>query len=272
MDNVLSDIITTYLNLQKLGICVDVAKFEERIRICILDGIRDIIPEVKSDKNYELSFMVKVSSDSHPMVDVFDVSLTMGEDYLEPIPRSEQQVCGQNISCEPINGLSCSDATGCLTLAGCYGNRKKHHSVTDGDCAKSECHNSRDKSRISLNGSEFLPKRVFAYRVVKTFIEQHPDCTYAQLKCIFNDDIIRPAWVCKGFLARVEDLCDGSLNEKELYRRYNFGKPNLCLKSGDGVEFFVSTQWMRSAIEKLIVVAEKYGMTCRINEDDSNRC
>lgn len=120
----------------------------------------------------------------------------------------------------------------------------------------------RDNSRFSLNGSNFVNKNEFAYLVVKTFIEQHPDYTYDQLKAVFVDDIIRPAWVCKGLIARVDDLCDGSLSDKELEHRYHFNSTNLCLKSADNIEFFVSTQWMLETIEKLIIVAEKYGMHC----------
>ena len=59
-----------------------------------------------------------------------------------------------------------------------------------------------------------------------------------------------------------DDLCDGSLSDKELKRRYHFNSTDRCLKSADGVEFFVSTQWMLKSIEKLIVVAKKYGMHC----------
>lgn len=121
---------------------------------------------------------------------------------------------------------------------------------------------TKDNSRFSLNGSDFVHKGVFAYLVVKTFVEQHPDYTYDQLKAVFIDDIIRPAWVCKGLIAKVDDLCDGSLSDKELERRYHFNSTDRCLKSADGVEFFVSTQWMLKSIEKLIVVAKKYGMHC----------
>lgn len=124
----------------------------------------------------------------------------------------------------------------------------------------------RDKSRFSLNGSSFVAKNEFAYLIVKTFVEQNPDYTYDQLKAVFVDDIIRPAWVCKGLIAKVDDLCDGTLDDGELERRYHFNNASRRLKSADGVEFFVSTQWSLKSIEKLVVVAEEYGMRCEKQE------
>lgn len=120
--------------------------------------------------------------------------------------------------------------------------------------------NARDNSLFSVNGSEFLKKNVFAYKVVKTFIEQHPDYTYQQLKDIFVDDIIRPYGVYKGLLARVEDI--RTLAEQEQNRRYHFDQSELCLSSSDGVQFYVSTQWSLQAIEKLIPIVEQYGIHC----------
>lgn len=158
-------------------------------------------------------------------------------------------VCGEDNSDDVVPivpNLSAQDDSGITTIAKTIPSKIR----------------KRDNSRFSLNGSNFLKKNEFAYLVVKTFIEQHPDYTYDQLKEIFNDDIIRPAWVCKGLLAKVDDLCDGSLSDKELESRYHFNSTDLCLKSADGIEFFVSTQWMLESIEKLIVVAEKYGMHC----------
>ena len=98
------------------------------------------------------------------------------------------------------------------------------------------------------------------------FVEQNPDYTYDQLKAVFVDDIIRPAWVCKGLIAKVDDLCDGTLDDGELERRYHFNNASRRLKSADGVEFFVSTQWSLKSIEKLVVVAEEYGMRCEKQE------
>ena len=111
-----------------------------------------------------------------------------------------------------------------------------------------------------------MAKNEFAYLIVKTFVEQNPDYTYDQLKAVFVDDIIRPAWVCKGLIAKVDDLCDGTLDEGELERRYHFNNASRRLKSADGVEFFVSTQWSLKSIEKLVVVAEEYGMRCEKQE------
>lgn len=121
---------------------------------------------------------------------------------------------------------------------------------------------NHDNSKFSLNGSDFVNKSEFAYLVVKTFVEQHPDFTFDQLKDIFIDEILRPYGVYKGLIAKVEDLLDGSLSEKDLKQRYHFNNPNLCLKSADGVEFFVSTQWSLQTIEKLInQVVNKFGMS-----------
>ena len=83
-----------------------------------------------------------------------------------------------------------------------------------------------------------------------------------KLKDIFIDEILRPYGVYKGLIAKVEDLLDGSLSEKDLKQRYHFNNPNLCLKSAYGVEFFVSTQWSLQTIEKLInQVVNKFGMS-----------
>ena len=269
MDNVLSKIIDSYAKLKDLGIHVDASKIEERIKQHLLEKLETLFPSISSEEKVELSFNVRINSSFEPYIDIRDVSLTIN-DINEPIvdvTRDDDNI----LAIEDVVSDSESDteqfiASEIIKLSGSFRHKNsnnifKNHEVSN----KEEAPLSpkvKDSTKYSLNGSEFLSKRVFAHRVIKTFVEQHPDYTYEQLKEIFNDDIIRPAWVCKGLLARVEDLLDGTISEKQIDIRYNFSNTDLCLKSSDDVEFFVSTQWMLESIEKLIVVAKKYGMHC----------
>ena len=144
------------------------------------------------------------------------------------------------------------------------------NSETGGEIPSSETDSStKDKTKFSLNGSAFLSKRKLAFEIVNCFIEQHPDYTYAQLKEVFSDDLIRPYGVYKGMLASVDELLDGTLTEDQLNLRYSFNDDSLCLKSSDGIEFFVNNQWAKESIERLIRVAEKYGMHIEVNGNSS---
>lgn len=275
MDNVLSNIIEACAKLKSLGIKVDTSNIEERIKVYLLDKLGAIFPKISKEENVELTFNVKVSNLNEPQLEIHDVSFSINEKK-EPKAYvaeydSDNTDTKEHIVSEPETVTEQITASNRIKLSGSFGHKKLsgnneiniEPNINDGT---QHISSSKDSSKFSLNGSEFLPKRVFAQRIVKTFVEQHPNYTYEQLKEVFNDDIIRPAWVCKGLIARVDDLLDGTISEKEINVRYNFSNTELCLKSADGIEFFVSTQWMREAIDKLIVVAERYGMHCEISD------
>ena len=274
MDNVLSKIIDSYAKLKNLGIHVDASKIEERIKQHILEKLENMFPSISSEENVELSFNVRINSSIEPHINVRDVSLIIN-DINEPIvyvtEDDDNVVALEDVVSDSESDTEQVIASEIIKLSGSFRHKKsndifKNQEVSDKEEATLS-QRDKDSTKYSLNGSEFLSKRVFAQRVVKTFMEQHPDYTYKQLKEIFNDDIIRPAWVCKGLLAKVDDLLDGTISKKQIDIRYNFKDTNLCLKSGDGVEFYVSTQWMRETIEKLILVAEKYGMHCEKSDN-----
>lgn len=275
MDNVLTNIIESYAKLKELGIHIEASKIEERIKIYLLENLEKLIPKITSKEDVELSFNVKISNSRDTQIDIFNLSFSINEKketnlYVDDYDKSNTTIQEQILS-ERDNLAEQIIPSDVIKLSRSFGHKRLNGNDEITNEPKDDNDNlhicrTKDKAKYSLNGSEFLPKRVFAHRVVKTFVEQHPHYTYKQLKEVFNDDIIRPAWVCKGLIARVEDLLDGEISEKEINVRYNFSHTELCLKSSDGVEFFVSTQWMRETIDKLIIVAEKYGMHCEISD------
>lgn len=276
MDNVLSNIIDSYAKLKDLGIHVDASKIEERIKVYLLENLGNFIPKIIRKEDVQLSFTVKVCNSCEAQIDIMDISFSVNDkkeqiDSVSTYNSDNTYYIEQTVS-ESDNINEHIIPSDIIKLTGSFGHKKSKNAIEnsitkDTEFEKKHSRSDKDTTKYSLNGSEFLPKRAFAHRVIKTFVEQHPDYTYEQLKEIFNDDILRPAWVCKGLLARVEDLLDGSISEKQIDIRYNFSNTELCLKSSDDVEFFVSTQWMRETIEKLILVAEKYGMHCERNEN-----
>jgi uncharacterized protein with ParB-like and HNH nuclease domain len=118
-----------------------------------------------------------------------------------------------------------------------------------------------DYTKYSLNGSQLLNKRDFAYAVVATYVKTHPDLTFADLKAAFPPALFGKRLDPKGVIASIDELLNSGRSEKELNVRYNYQKKDRILVSADGVKFYVSTQWGIENIVHFISIAEQQGWT-----------
>ena len=135
--------------------------------------------------------------------------------------------------------------------------------ISAGEEQETQAEKQNDKTLYSLdNGENFLPKTQFVYSVIKVYLGLHPEKTMAQLKEVFNDTILK-RFKRIGFLCTEEELLNKHLpngrkpTERELNKWY---RRKQMLKSGDGINFAVSTQITSDSAEKIKKIAESEGI------------
>lgn len=103
---------------------------------------------------------------------------------------------------------------------------------------------ARDYTKYTIEGiEENLNKRQLVFSIIKDYLDQN-EPTLSQLKEIFTDDIQGS----KGIIKMKSEIND--------FKR--FSKDSL--RSGDGIEFYVSNQWGEN-INEFISLAENLGYT-----------
>lgn len=127
-----------------------------------------------------------------------------------------------------------------------------------GEVVKSKRNMNHDNTKYSLNGSPFMSKSEFVPTLVRTYVERHPELTYAQIKSRFPDRLCASGFKFLGFLCTEEDYSGWINAHKE--KRYQPNKPNRRLMSADGVAFFVNTQWTQESMKKIVKLAKEEGM------------
>ena len=106
---------------------------------------------------------------------------------------------------------------------------------------------NRDKTKYGFLGSGPLPKRKFAWSVVRYFVSKNPK-TYDEYAKIFNT--LKPD--SQGVIRTYD-----SLSRAQMIRY--FTKERECLKSVDGVKFVVCNQWGDFNIGPIIQFANSQG-------------
>ncbi len=125
-----------------------------------------------------------------------------------------------------------------------------------------------DSTKYSLNGSQPLNKRDFAFNVVSLFLKEHPGYTFVQLKNEFPAKMMNK-YKGQGLLASVAELVNSGKNARELAVRYNYGKEGRKLTSADGVDFYVTTQWTYASIQNMVDFAVAQGWAAEAVEEES---
>lgn len=107
-----------------------------------------------------------------------------------------------------------------------------------------------DKTKYSINGGVFEGKCRFVHRLVKTYVEQHPAASFAELESVFLPTLQG------GFgVIRTVDF----INEKQYVGRRFLMKPDELLRSADGKVFAVCSQWGIDNITKVLDLANNLG-------------
>lgn len=111
--------------------------------------------------------------------------------------------------------------------------------------------NGNNNTKYSFDGKPRLSKKELGYSIVKKYIKEHSDKTFAELQNELAFDVtVDNKYRYKGVLARTEDLT-------ESYVRC-FGEEQT---SSDGVKYKVLTWWNKYNVDFIIGFAKKQGWT-----------
>ena len=105
-------------------------------------------------------------------------------------------------------------------------------------------------AKYSINGSPFLAANRFVLEVVRTYVKQHPKLTFAELEKVF-----RPELQGSSGVIRTLDY----LRMKNYKGSRFFTDTSSVLRSADGIEFAVCTQWSYHNAPNFAVRAKELG-------------
>ncbi len=118
--------------------------------------------------------------------------------------------------------------------------------------------------KIALNQNPATTKNKFFFTIVKEYLDQHPQITFAELKQIFPNHLLG-GWDRWPIL---EDNLERARNWKingEKKKRHLI-EDEFVLKSGDGTKFVVCTEWDKNNILNLLAIIIKFGWTYKIEK------
>lgn len=118
-----------------------------------------------------------------------------------------------------------------------------------------EEHNGNNFDKYSLNGSEPKGKSDLGLSIMKKYIEEHPNLTFADLKETFPDSMLGD-FSYKGLIVKADVQLDS-------YSRYYTAKE---YKTSDNVSYKIYKQWTVDNIENIISFAQKQGWTIEKKE------
>ena len=107
-----------------------------------------------------------------------------------------------------------------------------------------------DKTQYSINGGPLQGKRRFVYQLVKTYVEEHPSATFAELELVFPSTLQGSYGVI-----RTTDYIRGKGIEEYRYLM----KDGELLRSSDGITFAVCSQWGIGNTPRVVDLAKKLG-------------
>lgn len=113
---------------------------------------------------------------------------------------------------------------------------------------------SRDHTQYSLDGQTFMGKSHFVPYFVKKYIEKHRNLTFAQIKERFPDTLLESGYKFLGLICPVSAY--EQWDNKYKVRRYRADNPESKLRSFDGIEFYVNTQWTAASVQNIIQIAK----------------
>lgn len=116
--------------------------------------------------------------------------------------------------------------------------------------------NGRDNTRFSLDGGAFLAKGRFVLAVVRKYVTLHPEKSYEEILSVFPDKL--------GITVVIKPL--SQISQKQISDRRYFTSPNEIIRSRDGVEFAVTTQWTIVTVQNIVDVARAQGWDVKANK------
>lgn len=113
---------------------------------------------------------------------------------------------------------------------------------------------NRDHTQYSLDGQTFMGKSHFVPYFVKKYIDKHKNLTFAQIKERFPDTLLESGYKFLGLICPVSAY--EQWDNKYKVRRYRADNPESKLRSSDGIEFYVNTQWTAASVQNIIQIAK----------------
>jgi len=115
----------------------------------------------------------------------------------------------------------------------------------------------RDQTRYSLDGKNFMGKCQFVPYFVAKYIKKHSKMTFEEIQAKFPDSLMDSGYKFKGLICSKEIYDSWENPYKD--RRYGVNREDTLLKSSDGIEFYVNTQWTKNSVENVIQLAKADG-------------
>ena len=144
-----------------------------------------------------------------------------------------------------------------------YTEQKQQETAADMECSESAKKSVHDYTSYSLEGGPFLRKNKFVYAVVKTYVKQHPEATFADIERTFPPTLQGPFGV-----VRTMDY----IKEKNYNGRRYFKEQEFVMQSSDGVSFVVSTQWGKGNIVNFLKTVQQLGYHVTLSSaNDTNK-
>ena len=102
-----------------------------------------------------------------------------------------------------------------------------------------------------------MKKGAFVRQFIRLYMEKYPNATYTELKRFFTDSLLESGYKFIGLLVTVEEW-NNWRNDNKL-KRYYVSPSDAVFVSGDGVKFYVNTQWTLKSIKNVVELAEREG-------------
>ena len=139
--------------------------------------------------------------------------------------------------------------------------KKKRGKTTIGRENLVEAHPTDDLpkgARYSFDGDNYFSMALFGFAFIRQLLKDNTSLTFPQLEILFPKSILTGYQYC-GIVATRETIDSSPHVISAKKKAYHYGDDNYLLKTTDGVEFYVSTQWMRDSFKKLISIANNQG-------------
>lgn len=109
-----------------------------------------------------------------------------------------------------------------------------------------------DHTEYSINGVDFFKKNRFVQVLLKEYVRQHPELTYADLQLVFPAEL-------QGSFGVIQTL--DYISEKKYKGRRYYTDNDKVLQSSDGIIFAVCTQWSKDNLPNIMKLAKDLGFS-----------
>lgn len=113
---------------------------------------------------------------------------------------------------------------------------------------------SRDTTKFSIDGKLYLSKRNFVLHVVKQYVHDHPDITYAELNNVFRADIISKE---RGIVRPLKTVKEWIKSKPDLKKRYCMNDDEIITLSNNE-QIVVYNQWGKNTFPGFLSLIEKF--------------